>query len=37
MGDLSARIGNDLIEEIKQQYNEPTINERGGMLIDPYK
>lgn len=33
-GDLNACIGNDIIINIKQKYNEPTINDNSEVLID---
>ncbi|XP_057657912.1 craniofacial development protein 2-like [Diorhabda carinulata] len=34
LGDLNARIGNDVIPGVKQKYNEAIINENGEALID---
>lgn len=34
LGDLNARIGNDVIPGIKQKYNEAIINQNGEALID---
>ena len=34
LGDLNARIGQEIIPNIKQKFNEPVINENGELLID---
>lgn len=34
MGDLNVRIGSEVIDEIKNKYNEGHINENGETLID---
>ena len=34
MGDLNARVGNDIISGIKQRFNEDIKNDNGDLLID---
>lgn len=34
LGDLNARVGNGIIEEIKQKYNEDVTNRNGKMVAE---